>query len=160
MNNLQSLYLNIGSYKLNPSPKDEINEDLIQNINNFNSLKQIALVGFKFKKSFILNIPTLKDMKLLLCNNIGLNDKMCLNLKRISISCCTFVQHNYILKFPEVEICEFETWSIIVTNAKKYDYMMDLKSFKKVKRFIGDSYYYKKIKKYNKNNIINLLNKE
>lgn len=59
---------------------------------------------------------------------------MCLKLKRISISSCQFVQHKNLLKFPEVEICEFESWGIVVTNAKTYDNIIDFKSFKKDKK--------------------------
>ena len=67
INNLEFLHINIRQYSLDHS---QVDNNLMNNINNFKSLKQIVLVGFNFKKEFILSIPSLKGIKLVICHNI------------------------------------------------------------------------------------------
>ena len=145
LNNLEFLHINIRQYSLDHS---QVDNNLMNNINNFKSLKQIVLVGFNFKKEFILNIPSLKGVKLLLCDNIGLDEQMCLNLKKISLSGCELVRSKKLLKFPNVEICELEIWDVVLNepNPRLYS-IIDFQSFKNLKFFEGEACYFIKFKK-------------
>lgn len=47
--------------------RNEIEPKLMKNINKFNALKLLNLTGFKFTKTFLLNIPNLKKLTLDTC---------------------------------------------------------------------------------------------
>ena len=99
----------------------------IENFNNFKSLKQLELSGFKIRTKFILKIPSLKILILKYFNNIIFSDETCLNLKVLIINNCSINDEISSLKLPELEECKLN---------KAYSSIIDFSSLTKIKNIM------------------------
>jgi hypothetical protein len=102
--------------------------NLMNNLNNFKSLKILHLRGFEFENTFILNLATLIELSLENCINIVLDERMCLNLKNLYLEDCYFSVPNTLLKFPKLEICNFFNM-----DEQRYSSIIDFQSLDKIK---------------------------
>ena len=107
--------------------------NLMNNLNNFKSLKILHLRGFEFENTFILNLATLIELSLENCINIVLDERMCLNLKNLYLEDCYFSVPNTLLKFPKLEICDFFNM-----DEQRYSSIIDFQSLDKIKSFSGE----------------------
>ena len=107
--------------------------NVMNNLNNFKSLKILHLRGFEFENNFILNLTTLIELSLENCINIVLNDNLCLNLKNLYLEDCNFPMSNTLLKFPKLEICDFFN-----IDEQRYSSIIDFQSLDKIKSFSGE----------------------
>ena len=107
--------------------------NLMNNLNNFKSLKILHLRGFEFEDIFTLNLADLIELSLENCINIALDDNMCLNLKNLYLDDCSFYVPNTLLKFPKLEICDFFN-----LDEQRYSSIIDFHSLNKIKSFSGE----------------------
>ena len=150
-NNLLYLELN------NENKYNVIETNILENINEFQVLNELHLIGFIFKNTFTLKIPNLQILYISNCNNITLSENSTLNIKELYFEYFKFEKQNYLFKFPELEQCDFgfeEIYGIvdlsslkklkIINNIFPNDFIhLESKSLEKVK-----------IVKNSKNNII------
>ncbi len=132
---IESLYNNLIDLKIYFFNRcdHKMNLDLMNNLNNFKSLKILHLRGFNFENTFILNLTTLIELSLENCTNISLDDKLCLNLKNLYLDECFFFMPNTLLKFPNLEICDFFNM-----DEQKFSSIIDFQSLNKIKSFSGE----------------------
>ena len=125
-NNL--LYL---SFKYNYYSK--IDEKVFIKLNIFNSLEYLSLHKLNFEDVFKLKLSNLKILCINKCENITIEEKTCLNLKKLFIYDSNrffFGIQNIILKFPNVDECELiDRYSEI----SHYNNLIDFSSFKNLK---------------------------
>ena len=94
------LYLN-----LNSKPKENIDLNVIEFLNNFKLLEILVLSEFVINSLFTIKL-NLIQLKLLSCKNITISEKCCQNIKAFFFCDCQFPKTNILLKFPEAEECE------------------------------------------------------
>ena len=122
---LKIYFFNRGEYK--------IYLNLMNNLNNFKSLKILHLRGFEFENTFNLNLQTLIELSLENCINIALDERLCSNLKNLYLEDCYFSLPDTLLKFPKLEICDFFN-----IDEQKYSSIIDFQSLDKIKSFSGE----------------------
>ena len=119
------LYLN-----LNSKPKENIDLNVIEFLNNFKLLEILVLSEFVINSLFTIKL-NLIQLKLLSCKNITISEKCCQNIKAFFFCDCQFPKTNILLKFPEAEECE-------TSNCENL--MIDYESLCKIKNLTIDSY--------------------
>ena len=82
--NLLCLKINLKNY----SHRIKLNALAFKNINRFKLLTELTLVYFIFDSKFILDLPNLKKLYLLECNNITFSKDLCLSLKSLHMKYC------------------------------------------------------------------------
>lgn len=96
-----NLYSNIGPTQL----------DIFDNINYFKSLRILKLKNFQFPVIFTINIPSLKRIKLVDCENIHFPKNVCINLIKITVIDSKTISFDYNnlsqLKYLNINIYEF-----------------------------------------------------
>ena len=125
------VYLNINLLLI----KTKIDSNLIENLNNFKSLKFLIMKRFKFEKIFTLKLNNLKELILKNCENITFEENSCLNIKKLILYDCLIIKPKSLIKFPELEICELERFNYI---DQKYDLIIDFSNLKNLKYFTGE----------------------
>ena len=98
-NNLLYLELN------NENKLKIIETNILEQINEFQVLNELHLIGFIFKNMFILKLPNLQILYISSCNNITLAEDSTLKIKVLYFEYFKFEKQNYLFKFPELEIC-------------------------------------------------------
>jgi len=116
--------------------ENEIEPKTLQSLSNFKSLDLLNLTGFKFTKSFVLNICSLQKLTLDSCENIDFAENIFLNLKKLNLYNCSINKPKSLLTVPNLEECELTY--LDEGNIQKYYSIFDISSFKKLKQFIGD----------------------
>jgi len=120
----------------------KIDSNLLENINNFKSLKYLELTSIGFNSPFGLKLNDLKSLKLFYCDNIHfqIENNTFLNLEFLELDCCSFINSNSPIKCPILEACCLK--SLYNSRIIKYNLIIDFKSFNNLKNFSGDSYYF------------------
>lgn len=115
-----------------------INNDIMENLNDFKGLEKLELSRFDIKGYFTLKLINLKSLNLYICNNIAFENGFGLNLKKLWISSCKLIQkRNSLIKLPKLEEC-----SLLDSNEMSYNLIIDFKSLKNLKYFDGTSKYF------------------
>ena len=99
--NLIYLYISL-DYSDN---KNKIDNNIIENLNNFKSLECLKIFRFKIKNPFLLKLYNLKNLDLYGCENIGFYENSLLTLKNIRIGKSLLPNTNYLIELPLVEKC-------------------------------------------------------
>ena len=126
-NNLTSVKLNCINLEFEPKQ--------LEKLNNFKSLEVLNLTGFKFTDTFILKMSNLKSVTLDSCENIGFEENICLNIKKLNLNSCSISKHKSLIEVPNLEECEL-TYSDI--SDQRYYTIFNISSFKKLKTYIGE----------------------
>lgn len=72
-------------------------------LKRFKSLKCLTLYNMKFTPAIELNFPGLEELHLNDCENITLNQELCLNIKKLQIANSFFQKTKKLLQFPKLE---------------------------------------------------------
>ena len=99
-NNLEYLKLSKGNYS---KIEDKMGSAAFKNLNSFNSLEQLDLFGFRFRKVFKLKLESLKVFKLENCENITLEEKTFSMIKYLSLKNSILPQEENLLKLNNLE---------------------------------------------------------
>ena len=104
-----------------------LKSELLENINNFKSLKELTLYKICCVDKFNFQLPNLESLSLEKCENILLDNEYCLNLKTLELNSCLLFKPKNLLKLPNLE--EY--------NINRCDYdideIVDFSSLKKLK---------------------------
>lgn len=112
----------------------KIENNIIENLNNFKKLEELTLDGFKLKEKFVLKLNTLTKISLKNCVNFAFEEDSLLNLKKLYLAMCRILESNSLLKLPQLEECNIEQ-----NNYKiKYYTIFDFSSFKNLKLLFCD----------------------
>ena len=108
-----------------------IDAKIFQDLNSFNNLDYLELIGIEFNSLFVLNLTKLKTLKISYCKNISFSNNVTLNLTKLSF--VSFKpKHQTILKFPQLEHCEFFC-SFLSVNHFNYNSIIELSTMNKLK---------------------------
>lgn len=116
--------------------RNDIDNNILKNLNNFGSLEDLRLNKFLLKNEFILDLKNLKLLSLNLTENINISNYMCLNLKTLYIDTCKFFKNNKkkLLQFQNLEklryIIEDED---DIDNLDELNSIIDFNSLQKLK---------------------------
>jgi len=143
INSVSELFTNLLYLRISITPSGFYkikNFYLIDNINNFKSLKYLELDNFSFgDQIFELKIDNLKTFKIVYCKGITISDNCCHNLKELHIIKSDISYINSPLKFPNLEKCIFYLYLEDDNIKTSYNYMarlnasIDFSSFRNIK---------------------------
>lgn len=121
-NNLLNLRIDLGTIK--------VEQNILNDLNNFKKLEELILGGFKIKGNFTLKLNKLKLLSLTNCINFIFEENSCLNLKNLNLAMCLIHKSNSLLKLPNIEEMKLEN-----NNYKiKYNTIFDFSSLVNLKR--------------------------
>ena len=137
LNNLFSINIlkyNLTELNINSEGKSfEIDEEIMDNINQFEVLEDLRLNGFEINGNFILKLGNLKSLYLSNCYNISFEEKFGLQLNTLDISFCRINKNQgNLIKFPKLKEC-----FLIDDNKKSYNSIIDFKSLANLKSLNG-----------------------
>lgn len=114
--------------------KNKSNSIIPQNfedLNNFESLKQLNICGINFQTNFTLKLFNLKKLKISYCSKISFDENSCLNLKQLNIFYSEIIKNEKLLKLPEIEECYLEN-SNTPLKQQQYNLILDLSNSTKL----------------------------
>ena len=123
-------YLNLDLFK---HTNERIESSLMEKLNTFISLKYLSLSGFLFDELFIIKLANLKSLSIDNCNNINIEENVCLNLKELNLEESLIPKYGSLLVFPNLEHC-----NLFNLDYQHYYSLIDFKSLQKVKKFYGE----------------------
>ena len=110
-----------------------LNPQRFEDLNNFESLKQLNICGINFMTTFKLKLYNLKKLKISYCNKISLDENSCLHLKQLNIFYSDIMKTEKLLKLPEIEECYLEDSNSKLYQQKHYNLIFDLSNSKQLK---------------------------
>lgn len=118
-NNILKLNLNL------PKKYNNLKQNILENINNFGTLKILELYGFGFKNKCEIKINDLKILKLKNCGNITLVGNNCLNMVDLNLIKSSISKSESLIKFPNLKTC--------VLSNQNFNSIFDFQSLEKLK---------------------------
>ena len=118
-NNILKLNLNL------PKKYNNLKQNILENINNFGTLKILELSGFGFKNKCEIKINDLKILILKNCENITLVGNNCLNMVVLYLIKSSISKSESSIKFPNLKMC--------VLDNQNFNSIIDFPSLEKLK---------------------------
>ena len=122
-NNIIDLYITNNCFQFD---RNEIDENILENLNKFKKLENLKLNGLRAKNIFELKIKTLKSLNIEGCQKIHINSDIELSLKKLILPSDNI--SNSLLKLPQLEYLD-GSYSIDFNS---------LYNLKKIKFFLGE----------------------
>ena len=112
----------------------KIENNIIENLNNFKKLEELTFDGFKLTEKFVLKLNKLTKISFKNCVNFAFEEDSLLNLKKLNLIMCRILESKSLLKLPQLEECNIEQ-----NNYKiKYYTIFDFSSIKNLKILFCD----------------------
>ena len=127
---------------------EKLESNLLENINNFHSLKSLELTRFKFKTNFEIKLNNLIKLSLIYCENISLVGDNCINMKYLYIIESSISESKSLLKFPNLVKCKLLNY-----KNQKFNSIIDFSSFKNLKSIECENYDFR----YIENNLLEIV---